>query len=260
MTAGGFELRQEDLDREAARFGAADDQVRRDHAISHILGAISSHLRQDVIFFGGTALSRTHLVHARLSEDIDLIARGKRSQIANRLVSAINMALLRPYGRLSWSPSLTTHDVEPAIIETATGLSIRVQLLDKHGYQPWPTELRDIEQRYQDAPPATLIVPTIESFVGWKTTAWHMRGASRDLYDLWALAQAGAITAKAADLFAKHGTTGNRPSEFIFAKAPSQEQWQASLSGQTRLEVTAAEALAVVRNAWASALGENWPS
>lgn len=258
MIAGGFGLSQEDLDRETARFGVADDQVRRDHAISHILGGISNRLRNDVIFFGGTALSRTHLVHARLSEDIDLIALGDRRGIAERLVTSINAALLRTHGRLSWSPSFTARDLEPSIVETSTGISIRVQLLDRHGYQPWPTELRDIEQRYHDAPPATLIVPTIESFAGWKTTAWHLRGAPRDLYDLWALADAGSITPEAADLFAKHGTTGTRPREFMFAKAPSEVEWQASLSGQTRLDVKAAEALEVVRNAWASAADEKW--
>jgi len=258
VTAGGFGLSQADLERETARFGVADDQVRRDHAISHILAGISKSLRDEVIFFGGTALSRTHLGRARLSEDIDLIALGNRSATAERLVKSINAALLRTHGRLSWSPSFTTRDVEPSVIETSSGISIRVQLLHKLSYQPWPTELHNIEQRYQDAPPATLIVPTIEAFVGWKTTAWHVRGASRDLFDLWALAETGSITPAAADLFARYGTTGTRPREFMFAKAPSEVEWQASLSGQTRLVVTAAEALALVRQAWANAVEENW--
>lgn len=258
MTAGGFGLSQADLDKEAARFGVADDQVRRDHAISHILAAISTSLRDDVIFFGGTALSRTHLLHARLSEDIDLIAVGNRSAIAERVVHSINTALLRTHGRLSWSPSFTTRDLEPAVIQTATGITVRVQLLDQRGYQPWPTESRDIEQRYGDAPPATLTVPTIESFAGWKTAAWHERGAPRDLYDLWALAETGALTAEAADLFARHGTTGAPPREYMFAKAPTEAAWRTSLAGQTRLNVTAAEALLVVRSSWASAVGSRW--
>jgi hypothetical protein len=41
---------------------------------SHILATLSQHDREDLIFFGGTALSRTYLVIERLSEDIDLIA------------------------------------------------------------------------------------------------------------------------------------------------------------------------------------------
>lgn len=53
MTAAGFGLSQTDLDRETARFGVADDQVKRDHAISHILAAISKQLRDEVIFSAG---------------------------------------------------------------------------------------------------------------------------------------------------------------------------------------------------------------
>jgi predicted nucleotidyltransferase component of viral defense system len=258
VTPGGFGLSREDLERATARFRVADDQVRRDHAISHILAGISKTLRDGVIFFGGTALSRTHLVHARLSEDIDLIALGDRSETAERLTSAIDNALSRTHGRLAWSPPFTSKDVDPAIVETPTGIAIRVQLLAKKSYEPWPTEIRGIEQRYADAPPAELRVPTIESFVGWKTTAWHVRGASRDLYDLWASAEEGLITREAANLFAKHGTSGTRPREFMFAKAPSETEWQASLSAQTQLEITASDALEVVRNAWAAAVGEVW--
>jgi predicted nucleotidyltransferase component of viral defense system len=258
MTAAGSGLFREDLDREVARFGVADDQVRRDHVISHILGAISMSLRGNVIFFGGTALSRTHLVHARLSEDIDLIAIGNRREIAEQLVKSIDAALLRTHGRVNWSPPFGNRDVEPAIVYTPGGISIRLQVLHGIGYPPWPTEHRDIEQRYQDAPPATLIVPTIESFVGWKTTAWYERGAARDLYDLWALAEIGSLTPKAAELFAKFGPTGHLPRESIFAYAPSETEWQASLSGQTRLQITAAQALAAVRDAWASVVGEGW--
>jgi predicted nucleotidyltransferase component of viral defense system len=90
-----------DLAREAERFGVSDEQVRRDHAISHVLAAISERRADDVIFFGGTALSRTHLVHARLSEDIDLIALGPRAEVADRLTRTVNGGLLRTHGRLS---------------------------------------------------------------------------------------------------------------------------------------------------------------
>lgn len=198
------------------------------------------------------------MVHARLSEDVDLIALGRRTDIAGRLKKSINDALLRTHGRLTWSPPFTARDVEPAIVETPTGIAIRVQLLARAGYQPWPTELRDVEQRYGDAPPAKLMVPTIESFAGWKTAAWHDRGAARDLYDLWALADRALITRGAADLFAKYGPTGTRPREFMFANPPSEMEWKASLSGQTRLEVTAAEALEAVRSAWSHAVDEIW--
>jgi predicted nucleotidyltransferase component of viral defense system len=42
----------------AAAFGVADEQVRRDHLISHVLAALSD-LGAPVVFFGGTGLART---------------------------------------------------------------------------------------------------------------------------------------------------------------------------------------------------------
>lgn len=254
MTASGFGLSRDDLARETQRFDVAEEQVRRDHMISHILGAISASLQDDVLFFGGTALSRTHLVHARLSEDIDLIALGNRQQIAERIVISVDNALRRTHGRLTWAPRFGTRDVEPALVETASGISIRIQLLHQKGYESWPTELRRIEQRYQDAPGATLLVPTLDSFAAWKTAAWSSRAAPRDLYDLWALAHAGALTPTAARLYVKHGPTGRPPRESNFAAAPSEAEWRASLSPQTRLNVTARDALAVVRREWARAV------
>jgi len=67
-------LQADDLANVMTRFGVAEQQVRRDHVISHILAALSRHHRTDLIFFGGTALSRTYLLDERLSEDVDLIA------------------------------------------------------------------------------------------------------------------------------------------------------------------------------------------
>jgi Nucleotidyl transferase AbiEii toxin, Type IV TA system len=66
-------LQPDDLAETMAAFGVAEAQVRRDHAISHILAALSRHRHEELIFFGGTALSRTYLLDERLSEDIDLI-------------------------------------------------------------------------------------------------------------------------------------------------------------------------------------------
>jgi len=252
-------LSTEDLAREADRFGVSDEQVRRDHAISHVLAAVAGEFAHDVIFFGGTALSRTHLVHARLSEDIDLLALVPRTELAARLTSTVSGRLMRTHGRVSWNPGFDPHDdVQPAVLETAEGIAIKIQLLDGRGYASWPVEMRQIEQRYQDARPATLQVPTISSFAGWKTDAWCARQASRDLYDLWALAETGAIDADAVTAFVKYGPTNRPPRAFMFSKAPAPREWEEALAGQTRLEISAEDALLAVRNAWASAQGEVW--
>jgi predicted nucleotidyltransferase component of viral defense system len=251
-------LQPADLAEVMARFGVSEAQVRRDHAISHILATLSRRHRDSVIFFGGTALSRTYLLDERLSEDIDLIAIGHRDDLADVLAADIDAALLRTHGRLTWSPRWSRNsDVEPAVAVTLDGVAINLQLLRGERYEPWPTQMHEIEQRYRDAPPATLRVPTLASFAGWKAVAWIDRGAPRDLYDLWALTKVGALNAESATLFATHGPTGSPPRSWMFTRVPSDADWQAQLAGQTRLTVSAAEALETVRASWAAALGDD---
>lgn len=139
------------------------------------------------------------------------------------------------------------------MFRTPDGLTVSLQLLSPIGYPPWPTAFTELVQRYIDAPPATLWVPTAPAFTASKTTAWYDRAAYRDLYDLWALAEHGHITTEAAQLFARHGPTNRPPSPSVFRNPPSEDRWQRDLSGQLRLAITAAEALTGVREAWAAA-------
>jgi hypothetical protein len=155
---------------------------------------------------------------------------------------------------LSWEPSLTeVRDVDPAILRTPDGLTVRLQLLDPTGYPSWPVHSVNLIQRYSDAPPARLTTPTSPSFAAWKTTAWFDRAAARDLYDLWALATIGQITADAARLFVRYGPTNHPPDDGMFANAPDEEHWRRDLGGQLRLDITAGDALAVVKARWAEA-------
>jgi len=84
------------------------------------------------------------------------------------------------------------------------------------------------------------------------------RAAARDLYDLWALTKVDALNADAAALFAQHGPTSHPPRSWMFNHAPTATEWRSQLAGQTRLTVTAPEALAAVRAAWAATLDEQW--
>ena len=253
--ATGLDL--DELQREVARFGVAEEQVRRDHLISHVLAAISASCSEDVIFFGGTALSRTHLAHSRLSEDIDLIATTTRGVVLPKLVRAVERALLRTHGRTVWIRPFTDRDTDAAVM-SAAGVQLQVQLLRGAHYPAWPVEQVGLHQRYSDAPPAILTVPTLPAFSGWKVAAWSDRSAPRDLYDLWALNQINALTAQAAELFARYGPTVRPPQASMFVAAPTQQSWLASLSGQTRLTVTAEQALRNVRLGWARAVGSDW--
>jgi predicted nucleotidyltransferase component of viral defense system len=235
----------------AQRFGVARNQVRRDHLISHLLGALSKHAADRVVFFGGTALSRTFVPDGRLSEDIDLIAIGRRGEVAEVVQDCLIRATRREFPGLRWQPQLTAvRDIEPAALITTDGLIVRIQLLTPIGYPRWPIVTRPIEQRYSDAPPATLTVLTRPAFVASKTAAWVDRAASRDLFDLWLLAASGAIDSDAAALFKKYGPTNRVPTSNLFSQSPDETSWRRELSGQTRLEITANEALSSVRDAW----------
>jgi hypothetical protein len=238
----------------AERFGVSRPQVRRDHLISHLLAALSTHAADQVVFFGGTALSRTFAPDGRLSEDIDLIATRGRRQVAELIAECLPRGTRREYPGLRWQPLLTAvRDTEPSTLTSPDGLTVRIQLLSPTGYPPWPTTSRALVQRYSDAPPATLTVFTEAAFVASKTVAWFTRASPRDLFDLWLLAQAGAIDSSAADLFVRYGPTNKPPTSDLFAHAPETTRWHRELSAQTRLDVTAAEALEVVRHAWGAA-------
>jgi Nucleotidyl transferase AbiEii toxin, Type IV TA system len=133
----------------ADRFGVDDQQVRRDHLISLLLAVLSSEFADQVLFFGGTALSRTHLPVGRLSEDLDLIAVTDRRTVASGLDERLPRSVQRDYGTLVWSPALSdVQERHPAALSTFDGLTVRIQLLTRVGYPPWPTERRAIEQRY----------------------------------------------------------------------------------------------------------------
>ncbi|GAA1941501.1 nucleotidyl transferase AbiEii/AbiGii toxin family protein [Amycolatopsis minnesotensis] len=236
----------------AERFGVARAQVRRDHLISHLLAVLSANLADEVLFFGGTALSRSFAPGGRLSEDIDLIALTSRGQVAAALDHAVRRGTRREFPGLTWEPALTdVRDVDPAVIRLPDGTTVRVQLLGRTGYPPWPTERRDLVQRYSDATAASLTIPAIESFAAWKTAAWVDRAAPRDLFDLWLLAGLGALDQRAGALFKRFGPVNRLPGPEMFTSGVDEERWRRELSGQTRLTVTAEEARTTVAAAWA---------
>jgi predicted nucleotidyltransferase component of viral defense system len=252
-------MNRDERDAIAHQFGVAPEQVERDHLISHLLAVLSDRFANRVQFIGGTALARTHLPKGRLSEDIDLIAVEDRTAVAADLDATLPRALARTHGRLTLDPALTgIRDTDAATLRTVAGVSVRVQLLSARDRVLWPTERRTLVQRYQDASAAELIVPTLPAFAASKTVTWADRSAPRDLWDLWALNGIGAINKAALRLFRKFGPTGRPPGGYFFGKPPSDARWRTQLAGQTRLTVTAAEALTVVREAWARAVTQEY--
>jgi predicted nucleotidyltransferase component of viral defense system len=235
----------------ADEFGVDLEQVRRDHLISHVLAAIAEGVAtDDLVFFGGTALSRTYLNDARLSEDIDLIALVPRADVAARIEAAVRRGLARSHGRPIWRPALSaTTGSQPATLAFEGTASVQVQLVSGDGYL-WPTEVHDIEQRFSDVPPARLRTLTAAGFAAAKLSAWMDRHAPRDLYDLWALGERALIDAAALEAFVRWGPQARPPASWVFETAPDEAVWRRALGHQTRLRITAAEALDSVREAW----------
>ncbi|HET6736423.1 nucleotidyl transferase AbiEii/AbiGii toxin family protein [Mycobacterium sp.] len=244
----------DERDSVATQFGVSAEQVERDHLISHLLAFLSRDFGDRIQFIGGTALARTHLPYGRLSEDIDLIAVGSRKDVASDLDAALPRAVPRTHGRLTVEPALSNiADTRPVLLRPADGRPVRLQLLSARDRVVWPTERHDLYQRYTDAPTAALLVPTLPAFAASKTATWVDRRAPRDLWDLWALSELGAIDADAAALFRRYGPTNKTPAPHMFDRAPSDAEWQAQLAGQTRLSVSASDALRSVREAWRQA-------
>lgn len=240
----------------AEQFGVAAEQVERDHLISHLLAFLARDFGDRIHFIGGTALARTHLPDGRLSEDIDLIAIGNRKSVAADLDAALPRALARTHGRLTLDPALSrVPDTRPATLRRSDGLTVRVQLLSSRDRVVWPTERRSLVQRYADAPAAELFVPTLPAFAASKTATWVDRHAARDLWDLWALTCLGAVDTSAKDLYRRLGPTNQPPARHDFTKTPTEREWQNQLAGQTRLKLTARDALRAVRDAWAQVSG-----
>ena len=253
-------LEPEELAVTATAFGGVpEDQVRRDHLISHVLRAIADMKalpHSAVVFFGGTALARTLIsdpaAGARLSEDVDLYT-ADRKTIAPLLDHGIPRLLRREYPGATWDPALSDiRTVDSARLVTAEGLSVKIQLVDIADFAHWPTKSRSVLLRYTDLPDSvTLPVPTPDSFGGMKTAAWHDRHTARDLYDLAGLAEIGALTAEAAALFAK--VCGVSVGPHMFRRLPPFD-WEAALAHQTGVLPAASECLSRVYAAYSTAL------
>lgn len=238
-----------DLDRVRATFGVGEAQVRRDFVISWMLWAIAEST-PDVVFFGGTALNRTLLTDLRLSEDIDLMPLDARSQVASTLHEGLSTLLERGFGQITADIPLPGTRHPAASVYEVSGHKIRVQLVDRDSYY-WPWRPTPIHQRYQGCPPANLKTLTSEGFAAAKTAAWCERNTPRDLYDLWAIADAGLITAAAAEAFRRHGPTNRRPSPAIFpAGPPTEREWRDALSHQCIPRVSPVDAHRTVVAAW----------
>ncbi len=235
----------------AEAFGVDLEQVRRDHMISHVLAAISRHARDMFLFIGGTMLSRTWLRDVRLSEDVDLMVYGSR-RIAGARLAELVLAGIEPLsGTVEWDKDPSTAADAELVFASVGDATIKFQLIDTADRPVWPRELATIHQRYSDAPRAELLVPTREAAVAMKLTAWIDRRTSRDLYDLWAMAERGMITRDAFATYNRYGQTTRPLAGHHFHHPPREDRWVADLGHQCSLAISAQHAITTVGRALA---------
>ena len=231
-------------------FSSSELQVRRDHAISHILAAIQG-LKSELVFYGGTALSRTLLTDGRLSEDIDLYTEDHEKLC--RELDDIPDLIEQEFPEANWQKSPSQlRDADSTNLSCGSSIQVRVQVVDSQprGWQKIPVELTEIFQRYSDAPRIKLLVPTFDGFVAMKVSAWFDRHAARDLFDLESLSRKGDVTENIKELVQSlrgYRLTGARLDGKVVGN------WTQELAGQTKLEITERECLSRVLEWWGTA-------
>lgn len=224
----------EELRSKAASFGVPEQQVARDHLISHVLKVLSEIRDPDFTFFGGTALCRTWSQDTRLSEDIDLLVDDHVAG-AESLSSLISKGLRREFPKLGWRDIERRHEIDTKALEGDGELSLRVQFVKwRKDWRALPLTVAQVRLRYSDLPEhVELSVPTPASFVAMKLMAWEDRQAPRDLFDLHELASGGHVTAESSELF--RSITGSKPESVLnFARIPKdvERHWASELGHQ----------------------------
>ncbi len=194
----------EEVTQYAARFGAPQSQIIRDHLISHVLLAIGTDPQTSryVTFFGGTGLCRTWLPELRLSEDIDLLVDSKEA--GAEITKQVSRHLRRQFPNHQWAQLGSAHDVDTWSLSSGDS-AVKIQFVSwRREWKLIPTTIFGVQLRYSDLPDTVeLIVPTASGFATMKLLAWFDRAAPRDLFDLAAQAQAGHIDVPAIQLVQK---------------------------------------------------------
>ncbi|CAN5714185.1 hypothetical protein BH20ACT23_BH20ACT23_23210 [soil metagenome] len=209
----------------AGHFSVASEAIDHDHLISHLLHALSA-WGEDVTFYGGTALSRTHLSGFRLSEDIDLQIDSPADFVAplgEHLVSAIR----RDYPDARWEGQPAPRGQAIANLR-ADELAIRVHVTESD--KDLPVETTPIELRYSNLPASvSLRVPTLPALAAMKTSAYMDRAAPRDLVDLYGLAGADALNEEAARVLRAVNGLAVVRQEFDLVRPSTVQAWEGEL-------------------------------
>lgn len=193
----------EEINAIAERFGVAVETIEKDYIIAWILTCLAkSKLKDNFIFYGGTAIKRIYFENHRFSEDIDLLSPKKFSldeiiqelSILHYSKEAINLTLEIKPGSISVDKHriqlIISYDGYENIIGAPKEIRIDfVMDMDLFG----ETQHLPIIKTYSDlsAHNETLSVMTLNTIFANKIGLLLdiTRNEPRDLYDIWFLLQ-----------------------------------------------------------------------
>ncbi|NOY56075.1 MAG: nucleotidyl transferase AbiEii/AbiGii toxin family protein [Actinobacteria bacterium] len=248
----------DELRAHVAAFGVPEDQIMRDHLISHVLRALSETSNNEIVFFGGTALCRTWCADSRLSEDIDLLV-DDHNHAAQTLPSLVSRGIRREFPDTRWEDGGRRHEVDTKILLVGDAIALNVQFARwRSDWRGLPVTSAEVRLRYSDLPEHVLLtVPTGSSFVAMKLIAWGDRHTPRDLFDLHDLALRGYFTSVVPALV-KEITGAALSLAMLESRVPRQveESWEAELGHQLGDLPCPATCLDVVREALGRLEGE----
>lgn len=226
-------LHQLTLSKFSARFGVSDDQIRRDHLVSHVLAALSEILEEGAHFYGGTALCRTYLPDSRLSEDIDLLSANFEGTLES-LAERLPRHLRREFPGAILQPGAKEGLGRQANLVSAERLQLKIYVGAAHVEHPsWRFQPTAVNLRYPDLPESvSLSCPTLATFTAMKWSAYVDRHAPRDLFDLAGLSRIGGFNRDSEAILEKTTGVGFMGSELRRIPGSLASTWVNELSHQ----------------------------
>lgn len=240
----------EEIRAHAASWGTSDEQIRKDHLISHLLNALPA--VEGFVFFGGTALNRTIVADGRLSEDIDLYLDPTSPAELVAITAALTSGTRSEFPDLRIVSQGGRGDVQTYAV-TTEDLMVRLQVVGaRQDLSRYETEIASVALRYSDLPASiSMRVPVSDAFVAMKCVAFEDRRAPRDLHDLGSLVRLGLVRPSSIQTLVRFRGFGPVRTLYTPARSPSQESWALELAHQVADPGSAKETLALVRDALA---------
>jgi len=231
----------------ARHWGVSPSQILRDHLISHLLLALEG--TPGVVFFGGTALSRSYLEGRRLSEDVDFYLEPTSPADRSELVATLQRGTRRDFPGLRVEQVARLSDVVTYDVSHAD-LAVKLQIVGaRPEHRSYAVDETAVLLHYSDLPPvAQLAVPTIPSFGAMKLGAYEDRHASRDLFDLAGLVAIDGLSPETLVILRRVRGYGPVKHQYEDRFRPTDGEWQAELGHQTKGLGDPQDALETVRS------------